>query len=167
MRIRVEKEIDRVAVHAVNVAAFETPAEAELVDVLRERAQPVISMVAEENGSIVGHIMFSPVHLSGHRGLKIMGLGPMAVMPEYQNRGIGSALVTTGLKKCKEMGNIAVVVLGHPDFYPRFGFSPSSKFGIDSEYDVPEAYFMAMELRLNSLNGKTGKVTYHKAFRNV
>jgi putative acetyltransferase len=166
MIIRDEEKTDNIAVRKVNVSAFETPAEANLVDTLREHAQSVISMVAEENGSIVGHIMFSPVHLSGDPELKVMGLGPMAVIPQYQNKGIGSALVKTGLNKCKELGVVAVVVLGHPHFYPRFGFSPSLDFGIDSEYDVPAEVFMALELYPNSLYGKTGRVKYHSAFRN-
>ena len=97
MLIRDEEQKDRAAVHAVNVSAFEASAEADLVDVLREQAHPVVSLVAMEGGRIVGHIMFSPVSLSGHPGLKIMGLAPMAVAPEYQRKGIGSALVRPAL----------------------------------------------------------------------
>jgi putative acetyltransferase len=116
--IRDEEQKDRVAVHAVNVSAFETPAEAELVDALREQAHPVVSLVAVEGGTIMGHIMFSPVSLTGHPDLKIMGLAPMAVAPEYQRKGIGSALVRAGLDRCKQLGSGAVVVLGHPGYYP-------------------------------------------------
>jgi len=146
MLIRAEKESDRDAVFAVNLSAFETPAEATLVDVLREQAQPVLSLVAEKNGNVVGHIMFSPVSLSENPDLKVMGLAPMAVAPEHQRKGIGSALVRAGLEQCRQLGFVAVVVLGHPEYYPRFGFSPSSRFGIDSEYEVPEEVFMAVEL---------------------
>ena len=164
MLVRAEKETDRKAVYAVNVSAFETPAEADLVDALRTQAQPIVSLVAEENGRIVGHIMFSPVSLSGHPHLKVMGLAPMAVSREHQRKGIGSALVRAGLEQCKQLGITAVVVLGHPEYYPRFGFVPSSRFGIDSEYDVPEEVFMAMELQLDALSGVTGRVKYHAAF---
>ena len=164
MLIRAEKENDRDAVYAVNVSAFETPSEANLVDTLREQAQPVVSLVAEDNGEVVGHIMFSPVSLSG---LKVMGLAPMAVVPEHQRKGIGSALVRAGLEQCKQLGFIAVLVLGHPEYYPRFGFSPSSQFGIDSEYEVPEGVFMAMELQPEALSGKTGRAKYHPAFSNA
>ena len=167
MLIRAEQEDDRAAVHAINVAAFETSSEADLVDALREQATPVVSLVAEDNGAIVGHIFFSPVSLSGHPGLKVMGLGPMAVAPEHQSKGIGSALVRMGLEQCKELGFVAVVVLGHPEFYPRFGFSPSTRFGISSEYDVPEEVFMATELEPAALEGKTGTVKYHAAFASV
>ncbi len=167
MLIRAEKESDRDVVYAVNVSAFETPSEANLVDVLREQASPVVSLVAERGGGVVGHIMFSPVSLPGHVDVKLMGLGPMAVAPEHQRSGVGSALVRAGLEQCTELGLSAVVVLGHPEYYPRFGFSPASRFGMDSEYDVREDAFMAIELHANILSGKTGKVKYHAAFSNV
>ncbi len=167
MLIRAEKENDRDAVFAVNGSAFETPAEATLVDLLREQARPVVSLVAEDQGNVVGHIMFSPVVLSGNPDLKVMGLAPMAVAPEHQRKGIGSALVRAGLEQCRQLGFVAVVVLGHPEYYPRFGFSPSSRFGIDSDYEVPEEVFMAMELEPEALSGKTGRVKYHHAFSNA
>jgi len=166
MLIRAEKENDRDAVFAVNVSAFETPGEATLVNVLREQARPVVSLVAEDNGNIVGHIMFSPVVLLGYPGLKVMGLAPLAVSPEHQRKGIASTLVRAGLEQCRQLDFVAVVVLGHPEYYPRFGFLPSSRFGIDSEYEVPEDVFMAMELVPDALSGKTGRVKYHAAFSN-
>jgi len=167
MLIRAEKKDDQDDVFAVNGSAFETPAEATLVDMLREQAQPIVSLVAEDQGNVVGHIMFSPVSLSENHDLKVMGLAPMAVAPEHQRKGIGSALVLAGLEQCRQLGFVAVVVLGHPEYYPRFGFSPSSRFGIDSEYEVPEEVFMAMELVPDALSGKTGRVKYHNAFSSV
>jgi len=164
MQIRPETENDQSAVSAINTSAFETPAEAKLVDALREKADPVVSLVAEDDGKIHGHIMFSPVTLSGHPDLKILGLAPMAVMPEQQRQGIGSALVRAGLEQCKQLGCVAVVVLGHPNYYPRFGFLPSTHFEIVSEYQVPEEVFMAMELQPEALQGKSGCVKYHAAF---
>jgi len=165
--IRDEEQKDWAAVHDVIVSAFETPAEADLVDALREQAHPVVSLVAVEGGTIVGHIMLSPVSLSGHPGLKIMGLAPMAVAPEYQRKGIGSALVRTGLDRCKQLGFGAVVVLGHPEYYPRFGFSPSTRFGIKCEYEVPEEVFMVIELLPGYLRGASGTIKYHAAFSNL
>lgn len=167
MRIRAERKDDLAAVRAVNLSAFETPSEADLVDILRKQEAPLVSLVAEENDTVVGHIMISPVSLTGHPTLKIMGLAPMAVTPEHQRKGIGSALVRAGLEQCRCLGFVAVVVLGHPEYYPRFGFSPSSRFGIDSEYDVPEDVFMAVELEPRALNGKAGRVKYHAAFSNL
>ena len=167
MLIRPEEQRDWAAIHAVNVSAFETPAEANLVDALREQAQPLVSLIAEDSGAIVGHIMFSPVSLSGHTALKIMGLAPMAVAPEHQRKGIGSALVRAGLDQCRQLGFGAVVVLGHPAYYHRFGFSSSARFGIGCEYEVPEEVFMVVVLEAGFLRGASGKVKYHAAFSNV
>ena len=167
MLIRAEEQRDWAAVHAVNVAAFETPAEANLVDALREQAQPLVSLIAEDHGAILGHIMFSPVSLSGNPILRIMGLAPLAVAPEHQRKGIGSALVRAGLDQCRQLGFGAIVVLGHPAYYPRFGFSSSARFGIGCEYDVPEEVFMVAELQTGSLGGASGTVKYHAAFCDV
>ncbi|MGH9162743.1 MAG: GNAT family N-acetyltransferase [Vicinamibacteraceae bacterium] len=164
MNIRAEREEDRAAVHVVNRAAFETATEANLVDVLRAQAQPVVSLVAELDGSIVGHILFSPVTLSGRPELRIMGLAPMAVVPEQQRKGIGSALVRAGLEECKRIRAGAVVVLGHAEYYPRFGFLPAARFGIRCEYDVPEDVFMALEIEPDFLQGVSGTISYHAAF---
>lgn len=164
--IRTEAEGDRRAVHALNTSAFGRLSEAQLVDVLRVQAEPVVSLVAEDNDKIAGHIMFTPVSLPTYREL-IMGLAPMAVIPTRQRSGIGSALVRAGLERCKELGATAVVVLGHPEFYPQFGFAPAVRFGLRCEYDVPEEAFMAIELRPGALHGVSGTVKYHAAFSNV
>jgi len=167
MLIRYEKPGDYAAVRAVNSSAFETSAEADLVDVLRKEAQPIVSLVAEQDEQIVGHILFSPVNLPDFGWLKIMGLGPMAVKSGYQDQGIGSRLVRQGLEACCRAGFGAVFVLGHTWFYPRFGFIPSVKFGIRSEYDVPEEAFMAIELTPGYLKGASGTIKFHPAFNKV
>lgn len=167
MLIRPEEEQDRLAIHALNVCAFGSTAEADLVDALRARARPLVSLVAEDGGAIVGHILFSPVSLPGRPDLEIMGLAPMAVAPARQRKGIGSALVRAGLARCRQSGVGAVVVLGHPGYYPRFGFVPSTRFGIGCEYDAPEEAFMAIELIPGCLRGASGKIRYHAAFANA
>ena len=167
MLIRNEEENDLAAVHAVNASAFESPAEAYLVNTLRKEACPIVSLVAVENKAVVGHILFSPVLLTDHPGLKIMCLAPLAVLPANQGKGIGSALVRVGLERCKDSGFGAVVVLGHPEYYRRFGFLPSSRFDIGCEYDVPEEAFMVVELQRGYLCGSSGTIKYHAAFKNV
>jgi putative acetyltransferase len=165
MVIRSERAGDVAAIRAVNRAAFDTPTEADLVDALREQAPAaILSLVADEGGAIAGHILFSPVTLSGNTEVKIMGLAPMAVRPDAQRRGIGSALVRAGLERCAQADCDAVVVLGHADYYPRFGFVPASRFAIASEYDVADEVFMALELKPAALAGKSGTIRYHPAF---
>jgi putative acetyltransferase len=164
MLIRAESERDWAPVHAVVASAFGRPAEADLVEALRQRARPIVSLVAEIAGAIVGHVMFSPVRLSGHDDLKFMGLAPLAVAPSHQRRGIGTALVTSGLERCRELGFGAVVVLGDPAYYARFGFSAATRFGIGCDYDVPEDAFMIVELQHDFLRGAPGTVTYDAAF---
>ena len=164
MIIRPETAADESAIHALNVAAFPSDAEARLVDCLRASADPVISLVAESDGDVVGHILFSPVTHAERASIRSMGLAPMAVLPERQRQGIGSQLVDAGLRACREAGVEALVVLGHPQYYPRFGFVPASEFSIDSEYDVPDDTFMALELVPGALAGTPGTVRYHRAF---
>ncbi len=124
----------------------------------------MLSLVAEGNGIVVGHILFSPVSLSDRPGLNMMGLAPMAVTPERQRQGIGSVLVRHGLDRCRELGVGAVVVLGHPGFYPRFGFVPAAQFGIDCEYKVSREAFLVVELQPGYLRDISGTVRYHAAF---
>lgn len=164
MRIRPETEADRAAVRAVNQAAFETPTEADLVEALHGKEMPLVSLVAEVDGKVVGHILFSPVTLTEHAALSCMGLAPIAVAPDYQRKGIGSALVRQGLIRCKDLGCCAVVVVGHPEYYPRFGFVPAGRYALRSEYDVPADVFMVAELVAGALKGASGLVRYDDAF---
>ena len=165
--IRAERQEDIPDVYAVNAAAFPTESEAKLVDSLRDTAKPLISLVADDGDALVGHIMFSPVTLDSAPDARLYGLAPMAVTPEKQNRGIGSALVESGLESCRNLGAGAVVVLGHPEYYPRFGFEKASSHGIGCEFDVPNEAFMALELAPGFLEDKQGTAIYHKLFAEV
>ena len=167
MIIRRERIEDIASIHDVNERAFGRAGEANLVDALREQATPFISIVAEGDGRIVGHISFSPVTIEHADGSTVaaIGLAPMAVAPERQNEGIGSQLVRFGLDECRRTGFGAVVVLGHPEYYPRFGFRPASVVGLRSEYDVPDPVFMVLELTPGL--DLSGVARYHAAFATV
>ncbi len=164
MRIRDEEGKDRAAVRELVSAEFDTGGEADLVEALRAEADPWISLVAEEDGAIIGHVMFSPVTVDEHPDEKLMGMAPLAVLYGHQNRGVGSKLVRAGLERCRELGFRGVVVVGHPDYYPRFGFAPAARYGLTCEYDVPESAFLALELEPGALAGTAGTVRYHAAF---
>ena len=164
IEIRAFEGGDEDAVERVNLAAFETADEARLVRRLRASANPLVELLAEDNGEIVGHILFSPITLSADANFRAMGLAPMAVVPGRQRQGIGGALVRAGLERCRELGQGAVFVLGHPEYYPRFGFVAASHYGITSPYEVPDPVFMALELEAGALAGKAGKMRYHPAF---
>ncbi len=165
--IRPETPADVAGIRAVLRSAFETGLEADLVDALREQARPLVSLVAVVDDAVVGHIMFSPVKLSPDAQVALMGLAPMAVTPERQRQGIGTALVPAGLDACRRLGTAGVVVLGHPEYYPKFGFVRASTLGWRSEYEVPDEAFMAIELRPGTLGGKPGTIRYHAAFAGV
>jgi putative acetyltransferase len=163
--IRPEQPEDIAMIHHVVHQAFGQAAEANLVDSLRRNGKAKISLVAEDNGRVIGHILFSEVSLENE--LTGIGLAPLAVSPERQNEGIGSRLTEEGMKLCRESGYPFAVVLGHPDYYPRFGFVPASRFGVKSEYNVRDEVFMAMELKDGSLAGFAGIVKYQPEFNEV
>lgn len=170
MKIREEQPSDIEKIWEVNTEAFETEAEANLVNALRSSGCTYISLVAESENNVVGHVLFTPVELTGsgsENKLKTMGLAPMAVLSQHQNKMIGSKLVETGLEYCESLGYDAIVVLGHPNYYTRFGFVPSVKFGIKSEYEVPDEVFMMLELSSESLKNQEGVIKYHEAFSSV
>ena len=163
--IRHEQPQDILEIRKVHEAAFKSQAEADLVDTLRDKKVHAISMVAVGDNRIVGHILFSPVTVETDGStVALLGLAPMAVLAAYQRKGIGSKLVEKGLAESRAKGYPAVVVLGHPGYYPRFGFVPSIKYNITSEYDVPSDVFMIKELQPGVLAGISGIAKYHKAF---
>ena len=168
MTIRPETEADIAAIREVNEHAFDRPAEANLVVALRAGRKAIVSLVAEDAGSVIGHILFSPVTIEpDDKTLSAVGLAPMAVLPEYQNRGVGSRLVEAGLEACRGGGYDCVVVLGYANYYPKFGFIPASRYGIKSEYDVADEVFMLIELRKGALRNVSGIARYQPEFNAV
>ena len=166
--IRPERPEDNQKIRHINIKAFDTEAESNLIDALRNSGIPLISLVTEVNGELVEHILFSPVTLEDdNSGIPIAGLAPMAVVPECQRKGIGSMLVEEGIRRCKEAGYAAIVVLAHPDYYPRFGFAPTVKYEIKSQYDVPNEVFMVKELNEGALANCGGTVKYHDIFNQL
>ena len=164
--IRPETPSDISAIRRVNELAFGQTNEAKLVDALRTVAQPYISLVAVAADQVVGHIFFSPVTIESGPA-NAMGLAPMAVLPDYQKQGVGSLLVRDGLVEAQRAGFNIVVVLGHPGYYPRFGFIPASQKKLRSEYPVPDEVFMVIELEPGALKEKHGLVKYHPEFSRV
>ena len=161
--IREEIPGDYDAVRELNHTAFEGEAEAQLVDRLRSDGAVIVSLVAVEDCDIVGHILFSDLLIETDQAvLHAVSLAPMAVAPKFQRRGIGSALVRHGLAVCLERGKSVVVVLGHPEYYPRFGFSTELAKSLRGPYSGDA--WMALGLIPDALDGVQGTVRYPKAF---
>jgi HAD superfamily hydrolase (TIGR01509 family) len=164
LTVRQELPADLPGIRSVNRAAFPTEAEANLVDLVRERGNLTLSLVAVDGGKIVGQVMFSPVTLEpDHRGLRGVGLGPVAVLPEMQGRGVGSRLIESGLEICRRRGYDFVVLLGDPRYYSRFGFIPAAEFGLANEYGAGEE-FQARELKPGALKGTRALARYVPEF---
>jgi len=165
IRIREESPADAAGIQAVLENAFEKSTEADLVDRLRVNGGAALSLVAEHDGRIVGHALFTPVMLGTRpRPIEGMGLGPLAVLPEFQKRGIGGKLIREGARRLHEYGCPYIVVLGSPDYYPRFGFEPASRFHVRCEWDVPEGAFMLLPLDRYRMQACSGLVTYREEF---
>jgi putative acetyltransferase len=163
--VRTELPADVEAIRNINIWAFGRPTEADLVDMLRRTCKGLISLVAVEDGHVVGHILFSPVTINGFCLTGGMGLGPMAVLPEKQRSGIGSRLVREGIERLKRAGCPFVVVLGHPQYYPRFGFVPASRFGLRSQWEgIPDEAFMITELTEGALRSARGVIRFQREF---
>lgn len=156
---------DERAIHKTNLDAFETEVEARLVDAVRSAGHARVSLVATLDERIVGHILFTPVTVARNPEEKrVWGLGPMSVAPRWQRRGIGSGLVDAGLVECRQRGVDAVVVLGHSEYYPRFGFELAGPLGLhfcDEEFDP---YFMVREFRAGAVAALGGFVEYLPEF---
>ena len=164
IEIRREGAADVAAIRDVNVRAFGQDQEADIVDTLRSNGAASLSLVATVDDRIVGHIMYSPVQIGSVEG---SGLGPMAVLPEYQRRGIGSRLVETGNRQLQIAGCPFIVVLGHAEFYPRFGFKPARRTGVTCEWDVPDNVFLILVLDPIRMEGASGLARYRHEFSDL
>jgi putative acetyltransferase len=165
MFIRAEVPVDYEEIRDLNCLAFHGDDEARLIDRLREEGVVLASLVAIAADQIVGHILFSEIVIeSATAGTPAAALAPMAVGPGWQNQGIGSALVREGLATCKDLGRTIVIVVGHPDYYPRFGFSAELAKPLESAYSCAGDAWMAIELVPGALAGVSGTVHYARAF---
>jgi len=160
-----ERPDDVAVVRELNRRAFGQDQEGNIVDALMANGAALLSLVATLNDRVVGHIMYSPVSIDG----KVRGaaLGPMAVIPERQRQGIGSKLIEAGNQKLKDAGCPFIIVVGHADYYPRFGFRPASEHGIKCEWDVPDDVFMLLVLDQAKMEGVSGLAKYRHEFSSI
>ncbi|WP_099221894.1 GNAT family N-acetyltransferase [Listeria costaricensis] len=168
MRIRKQQTEENLLIRAILTEAFGREDEADLVEQIRATAYylPALSLVAElRDQTLSGYLLFSEIELkTADETRLILGLAPLAVRPAHQRNGIGSALVEEGLRLAKQKAYPAVAVLGHADYYPRFGFRPSTDFGIPAPFAVPEENYLLLELYPDSLKNLAGTIQYPEAF---
>ena len=161
LTLREERPGDIAAIRDLNRLAFGQDQEGDIVDALRSNGAVLLSLVATLEDRVVGHILYSPIIVNEVTGA---ALAPMAVHPEYQRRGIGSRLVETGNRKIQEAGYPFILVVGHADYYPRFGFKPASTRGITCEWDVPDDVFLLLVLDEARMQGISGLARYRPEF---
>jgi putative acetyltransferase len=162
--IRREKPEDLSDIFRVNKEAFGRENEAALVDELRCHDALVLSLVAVRNGILCGHIAFNPVVVEGCSGCNGIALAPLAVLPASQRQGIGTRLIEVGLEECRRLGYQFVVLVGHPAYYPRFGFIQAKSQGLQCQYEAPDDAWMVLELQKGALTGKQGTVIFRPEF---
>ncbi len=140
--IRPEQPADIPAVRRVHEAAFPTRAEADLVDRVRADGKAAVSLIAQDDGNVIGHALFSPVTFDPAAAVTAFALAPMAVMPGHEKHAVGRRLVQNGLAECHAQGACLVVVLGEPDYYGRFGFERASRHGLRNEFGAEEEFMV-------------------------
>ena len=168
--IRPESKADIDAIRKLNKRAFKGKNESKLVDAIRESDyfNQALSLVAVKDGKVVGHILFTPVKIKDlNSATPALALAPMAVLPEFQKQGIGAALVKHGLGECRRSGHKIIVVVGHPEYYPRFGFVKAGGKGLELPFEAADEVFMALELAPGALDGVRGTVEYPPEFHKV
>jgi putative acetyltransferase len=168
INIRPETKNDYAAIRKVNDLTFERPEEGRLVDNLRQlpEFEPRLSLVAELDGQIIAHALFSPIFIQSkdNEEYPCLSLGPIAVIPEFQNQGVGGKLIEAGHRAALELDYTAVLLLGHPGYYPRFGYLPADKWKISNPWKIDGDPWMAIELIKGALDGRAGLAVYPQAF---
>ncbi len=165
-----ETDDDIATIRSLVTAAFRRTSEADLIEAIRVSPNfiPELSLIAAEEGNVLGHILFSPIVIESQGGtVPALALAPLAVTPPRQHQGIGTQLVQAGLSKCRELDHGIVVVLGEPHYYGRFGFQTASQFGVQPPFPVPEQVFMVLELKPGALINVSGIVRYPAYFDEV
>ena len=168
LTIRPETAADLDSIRYVNKQAFGGDKEAVLVDRLRRRGVLPVSLVADQDGEVVGHIAFNPVTVEGDGVcFEAATLAPLAVLPSCQKQGIGRQLIKSGIERCRELGVDIIFLVGHPEYYPRFGFVLAGPKGISCEFEVPEEAFMVLELREGAIAGRKGILKFQPEFQDA
>jgi len=161
--IEAEAEGDYEQITRVHTVAFNGDGEAKLVEKLRNTPKyiPELSLVAKYRNTIIGHVLFYPIEINAHRKkCTSLALAPISVIPSFQNRKVGSRLIKEGLVKAKKLGFKSVIVVGHSEYYPRFGFKKASKYGISPPFDIPDNALFAIELKKDGLKNCNGTIEY-------
>jgi predicted N-acetyltransferase YhbS len=170
LTIRQEVPSDTPAITWVNDLAFDRPNEGQLVRKLRKLAdfEPRLSLVCEHDSKIKGHILLFPIKIKGNNGnFQSLSLGPIAVVPDHQKQGIGGSLIREGHTAAVELGYNSVVLLGHPTYYPRFGYKPASLWNLTNPWGIHNEAFMAVELEKDALKEISGLAVYPDAFNDA
>jgi len=166
INIRQESSNDHKQVYNIHEQAFGQKEEPEIVERIRKGQffVPELSLVAEMENQVVGHILYSKIKINCTPEFECLALAPVAVLPAFQKQGIGKQLVRAGLKIAKDLDFEAVIVLGHKEYYPKFGFQKAATWSILCPFEVPDEHFMAIELKAGVLEGKAGTVVYPAEF---
>lgn len=167
---RCETEWDAPAIRDVVIAAFGRADEADLIEIIRHSNNfiPELSLILTHKGEVLAHVLFSLIEIETVNGpAPALALAPMAVLPQHQRQGMGSKLLEFGLTRCRELGHKIVVVLGHPEYYPRFGFQRASSVGIKGPFWMPDEALMVLELVPGALAEVPGTVCYPRYFAGV
>jgi putative acetyltransferase len=170
MTVEAETEGNYEQITRLHTLAFDGDGEAKLVEKLRQTPNyvPELSLVAKYRNAIIGHVLFYPIKIRTHRKkCTSLALAPISMIPSFQNRKVGSRLIREGSEKARKLGFKSVIVVGHPEYYPRFGFEKASKYGISAPFNVPDTALFAMESEKDGLKDCSGTIEYPSEYSEV